>query len=180
MKFPCWPFVKTRVIKCSDGTERTIFKNPDDAFPLIARNYNKDFKAALLAIHELQGKLEGSLSGNFQNNISGFFAELDTANRNIQLALRAVYVTYCTNPCNLDNYLAKETHKILDQENKLRRLQLELQYIESLRLNGKSSNEIEQAMRSSLDKLSEEESKADSSIEFRNVKERISEWRARY
>lgn len=176
MKFPCWPFGKTKVYDCPDGSQRIVFKNPDDAFPLIARDYSNEVDSTLSAISGLQGKLSAGFAGNFKKYIKGFFAELDTANSTTQLALRAIYVTYCSNPCKMDDYLARETQKILEREDTLRKIQLEIQRVDSLRAQGANQNEIELAMKKGLENLSELDDSLDLATEFKETKNRISEW----
>jgi len=153
-----------------------VYKNPDDAFPLIARDYSDELNATMNAISGFQGKLEAGFTGNVKKYIKGFFAELDAANRTTQMAFRAIYVTYCSNPCNLEEFLAKEIQEILKRENMLRKMQLEILRIDSLRANGANQNEIELAMKNGLEKLSKPDDSLDLSTEFKETKNRISEW----
>ena len=170
-----WPFGKTRKVKCFDGSERIIFKNPDDAFPLVAKDWSVGWEATVEALKGLQGRLGGGI----EKYIGGFFAELDEANRSMQIAFRAIYVAYLTDPCNSDDWLRQETRKVIERENenRLKRIEREISGIESLRRRGLDEQALEKALAKSLGRLLKSDTEEKISKEFQKVKKNTSAWR---
>ena len=167
-----WPFGKTMKIKCPDGREMIVFKNPDDAFPLIAKDWFARAEATVKAVTELQGGLGLEL----KKHIEGFFAELDIANRSIQFDFRGIYIAFLTNPCKWDGWLQKEIRKIIERESKLRKLGLEITRIESLRNQGLDEKALGQALMEALNRLTKSDIKEEMSSEFQKVEKNTSAW----
>ena len=171
-----WPFAKTRKIKCPDGSERIIFKNPDDAFPLYIKDWSARFKATVKALTEVQG----SLSSEFKRQIGGFFFELDSSNLSMQSKFSAAYKTYlASDPCKADGWLRKRIREIMEEESTLRRLEFEIKKMESLGNQGLNEQAIEQAMAEALNRLSKSEIEEETSNAFKEVEKNISGWRTR-
>lgn len=167
-----WPFGKTRKVKCRDGSERIVFKNPDDAFPLIA----KEWFARLEAAVDMLTKLQAGVGLELNKQVTGFFAQLDEANRSVQFSFRAIYVAYLSNPCQWDGWLTREIHKVIEGEDRLRRLKLEISRIESLMKKGVDEQALGQALRDVQAKLLKSDIEEDTSSEFQKVEKNTSAW----
>ena len=168
-----WIFGKTRKHRCPDGTERIVFKNPDDAFPLSVKDWSTRLEGTLNAVKELQG----SLGADFKNQIEGFFVQLDQANSSMQSQFRAIYVVYQTDPCGQDGYLATEIQKIIERECTLRRMQIEISKIESLRSQGFDEQELAQVLAETHTRLSKSDIEEKTSIAFQNVEKNTLAWK---
>ncbi len=167
-----WPFGKIIKIKCPDGTERLIYKNPEEAFPFFAKDWSAKFDSMLKATQELQGKLGAS----FENHINGFFTQLDQANRNMQISLRASYVVYTINPCENDKWLAREVHKTIENENFLRRIQYEIDFISCLLSNNAPPEAVAKAIENSTGKLKKPELEDKTSGAFKKANKDVLAW----
>lgn len=115
-------------IECPDGTIRFVLRNPDKAFPLYAKDYKSNIDSAI----QVAKKLEIKLKGQYQNVISGLFAQIDESNKNVQMAIRAVYEDFITNPCKKDEMLTERISLILERENNLRNLYCGLEFVKQL------------------------------------------------
>ena len=137
-------------IKCPDGQgERIVFKNPDHAFPLMAKDWSAKFNAVCKALKEF----EGSIGGQFEKQTEGFFIQLDQANFSMQSHFRAIYVVYLTDPCKLNDFLTKEINKIIKTENKHRKMAIEINRIKMLVSSGLKGEELAQTLMESQKKL---------------------------
>ena len=74
-------FSKVIQVKCPDGNTRRVYKNPEDAFPLQAKNWSAKIKSILKT---LEG-LESDLSVDLKKQIAGFFMQIDGINRSMQI-----------------------------------------------------------------------------------------------
>lgn len=159
-------------IKCPDGSERIIFNNPDKAFPLIASDWSAKFDAAMDNLKELQIRL----GGNLGKNLTGFYTQLDTANRSLQFDFRALYVAYTANPCKMDGWLKDEICRVIEKEHIVRRTELEIIRIVSLKEKGNDEQILQQEIGDSLTRLSKSEMELEMSAEFQKVEKNNSEW----
>jgi len=168
-----WRLRKTRKHKCPDGTERTVFKEPDDAFPLIVRDWSASAKGTMNALKELQG----GIGADFKNQIAGFFLQLDQVNLSMQSHFRAIYVVYLTDPCRQDRYLATEIQKIIERECTLRRMQIEISKIESLLSQGFDEQVLGQVLAAAQTRLAKSDLEEETSIAFQNVEKNTLAWK---
>jgi hypothetical protein len=113
-------FSKYDIKKCSDGTERMIYKKVDDAFPICFKNISSSYKAVFEAINEVKV----NLSADNKSRIHDLLLKLDSINTSMQIQFRAAYVVYQGEPCSKSDYLASEIQKITERENINRRLQI--------------------------------------------------------
>ena len=167
-----WPFGKIKKIKCPDGTERLVYKDPEDAFPFFAKDWSTKFDSMLKATQEIQGKLGASC----ESNINGFFTQLDQANRSIQIHFRAIYVLYTVNPCANDKLLVDEIKKAIDNESIMRRMQYEIDFINGLLVNNAPPDSVILAIKSSSQKLSRPLLEQKASAAFEKAQEDVASW----
>jgi hypothetical protein len=115
-----WPWSKKqeiyRIEKCNDGTCRQVYYDPDKAFPLHTKNSLTEVEAQV----DLLKKLNVTLNAELQKVVSGFFCQIDEINRSHQLLFRVAYMTYSTNPCEMDKWLADRVQFIIEADIKMR------------------------------------------------------------
>ena len=167
-----WPFSKMRRIRCPDGSERTVFKNPDDAFPLLAKDWSASVKATTETLKELQV----SLALELQQSIAGLLVQIDEANRTMQLNFRAVYVVYLIDPCRQLAWLKRRVKEIIENESVLRRTRMEIAKIKCLMDLGYDKQVLAQAVAEALTRLAKSDLEEEISGEIQKVKKNTSAW----
>ena len=160
------------IVKCPDGSKRIVFNDPNKAFPLNDTDWSAKLDGAMDSLNELQIKL----GGNFGKSLNGFYTHLDDANCSLQFHFRALYVTYTANPCTMDGWLKDEICRVIEKEHIVRRIELEIKRIISLKENGNDEQTIKQAILDSLTQLSKSEMELEMSTEFQKVEINNSEW----
>ncbi len=118
-----WPWSKTYKHTCQDGSVKTIYKTVDYAFPLFIPGWEARIEGGTNAFGEVEARLEAQ----YASKIQGLLINLDKANRNLVLSFRVVYVVYQGDPCSHSDFLTRHVSKILEEENKLNRLQIQIQ-----------------------------------------------------
>lgn len=167
-----WPFQKTEKIKCPDGTIRIVYKDLDDAFPLVAKDWVRTRGVTVRILEELKG----SLSSHSQNLISGFLFDLDDANKSMQLEFRKVYATYQGEPCNSHEWLKQEVEEIIREERKLRRIQLIFCGIKSLIDHGADPQLLNELITEVLAEFRKPEAEKEISNAFLEAGRDVSRW----
>lgn len=160
-------------IKCSDGSIRLVFRNPDKAFPFYAKEFKSNVDSALKVAKVLELKLKGQQ----QSIISGLFAQIDESNKNVQIALNAVYISFTTSPCTKDKWLSEQISLILERENKLRNLFCGLEFIKQLVLKNSEPALIDKAI-NRLVLANGNEFEETTKEEFHKTSKNIDKWRA--
>jgi hypothetical protein len=161
-----WPLSKTRKEKCKDGTYRTVYKNPDHAFPL----YAKDL---VLKIHDEMNVLKQiqiNAGVDIQQLISGLLFQIDEVNRSMQFHFRAIYLGYICNPCELDKWFAKRVDKIIRTETRMR------ETMNRLRLSLAQKQDTRVALSTALNELTTDENTS-SSEELEKALKESEEWK---
>ena len=157
---------RIRRVNCRDGTQRDVYKNPDEAFPLLTNNLSAQIKAQV----EMLKQLQVNVGVDIKKLVAGFFFQIDEINRSLQLLFRTVYLTYATNPCDLDKWLANQVEKIIEEEIKMR------DSIIKLRLKMTQGQEIKDAISEILEEIIAEK-KVEISDEVKNMLKKAREWR---
>ena len=129
-----WPFGKTRLIKCPDGSLRYVYKNMDDAFPLYAKDWKARFDVAVKGLQTIQGSLGGELA----HGLSGLLVMLNESNASLQFNCRAIYCTFSVNPCSMDTWLQNQMQELINPDNSGNRVLEEIGKIDRLWRNGAS------------------------------------------
>jgi hypothetical protein len=122
-----WGFWTTRTVDCPDGSVKEVFRNPDRAFPLIAKDWSARFKAAVKALEGVQG----SLGVELKSQVAGVFFLLTKTNGTMQMKLHAIYVVYMGDPCKWDDWMKGEVQKVIDTESDLRKIELAIERLRS-------------------------------------------------
>jgi hypothetical protein len=117
-----WPWGKTKEIKCPDGTTRIVYKNIDEACPLVIPGWNAQMEAALNGASQLRG----SVKARYEKTIRGFLFGLNEQNQSLMMSFRMVYQAYASNPCANGEFLTRETEKLLDEQRRIMTLKLQI------------------------------------------------------
>ena len=166
-------FFKTRKIKCADKTIRLVHRDPADAFQLYASNWSADLESSIGGL----GDFEGKLSADVRKSIGGYFAQIDDANKSMQLSFAAIYVVYTTNPCNNDEYLKQNVALIINREDKLRRLRFEISKLEKHRTSGISDDDLKTEIYHSIKRLKADSIQADIEDELKEAETQFHKWK---
>ena len=121
-------FWKIKRIKCQDGSVKQIFKNPDDAFPLLVKSYDANLTTKLKSDLLYDGELTGSIVGKVDALLFG----LNDINSGVMMAFRSAYVGYAADPCGHGiDFLRTEIVKINDEQRHLKKLAMQIRgYVE--------------------------------------------------
>ena len=127
---------RMKKVKCPDGP-RFIHRNPNDAFPLYVRDWSTEMNAAMGDLDHVKG----SLGAKYETQISGFLFYLDKANSGMQMEFAAIYLVYCTNPCNKDQYLEDGVKKVIDHVHELMNAHSVIERVKTEISKGKTEQE---------------------------------------
>lgn len=117
-----WPFSKTYTKRHSDGREKTLYRNVDDAFPLYIPGWN----VSLAAAGNVIDKVNANMKAEYSSAIQGLLFGLDDLNQGLMMTFRSAYVVYQSDPFKHDDFLAREVEKILDEQRHLRTLRIQV------------------------------------------------------
>jgi hypothetical protein len=110
------------VVKCPDGSKKVVYKNLDDAFPLIIKDWYTNWE---VVIDFLKG-LDAGVRAEVGKQLSGQMFELDSHNKSMQMSFRAAYVLYIADPCANHERFAKTVKNIIETDGRLREKALEI------------------------------------------------------
>ena len=119
-----WPWGKTYTVKCPDGSEKTVHRNVDAAFPLFIKGWKGQLKgeggvsADSLGIEGLKGKVEGK----YASHIDGLLYSINELNQSCMINFRTVYLTFASDPCGNAQFLRRQVEKIIAQQDRLTHL----------------------------------------------------------
>ena len=154
-----WGFWKTRTVDCPDGSVKEVFRNPDHAFRLIAKDWSARVHAAAKA---LEG-VEGSLGVELGSQVAGVLVLLTKTSGAMQMKLHAIYVVYIGDPCKWDEWMKGEIQKVIDSESDLRKIELAIEklraspHIPSPQTRGDQVQRIVQELTRSVSRTESEE-----------------------
>ncbi len=162
---------KTRRVKCPDGRIVRVFKNPEDAFPILVRDISLRLQGDVAVASEIAGQLKADLSTTARTVAT----ELDEVNRSMQSTFRSIYIVYQHDPCRQGDYLAEEVRKANEREHELRRVSVALMRLRDLVGSGATDIVIKEMLRDVLGVLREEETREIES-EMEQTTRRALEW----
>ena len=109
-------FSKTYIVKCRDGSEQCVFKDPNDAFPLHIGRFDLGFAGRIKT-----GLMQGAkLDAEIHKRADALLVEVHSRNSSLMAEFRAVYVVYKGDPCTHAEYLRCEIARLIDEQRKLR------------------------------------------------------------
>jgi len=113
---------------CPDGTEHWIYKNINDAFPLIVADSDSSVNSKI----NVEGVAETEIGAKYSRKIKGMLFELDSANQNIMLEFRAVYSVYQGEPCGNAKFYRTKVAEIIEDHKNLRQLKTKIEGLVSI------------------------------------------------
>lgn len=119
---------KKRTVKCQDGTERYVYRNIDDIFPI----YLKEVKASAKAAASAANDLSGEAAAQYEDKISELLFHIDEYNKSSQTQLRSAYVIYEADPCAELPYLKQTVEALSAREYNLRRAEAAVKHVVSI------------------------------------------------
>jgi hypothetical protein len=94
MKFRL-PFFKTRKVICLDGTERFVYKDIDDVFPLSVSDRSKKLNSDV----KIPDTVDAKFAVEISQAIKSLMFTIDENNGSLVLEQRGAYSVYAANPC---------------------------------------------------------------------------------
>ncbi len=114
--------------ECPDGTTHWIYKNINDAFPLIVA----DVDASLNSKVNVDGVAQTELGAKYATKIKGLLFELDSANQNIMIEFRAIYSVYQGEPCGNAKFYSTKIAEIIADHKNLKQLKTKIEGLVSI------------------------------------------------
>ncbi len=165
-------FSNYRIVTCPDGSVRYVYKDPDKVFPLEASKWKAQVELAANMLEEISAHVGVGIT----NDISGFYTLIDQANGSMQLAFRGLYHVYSTNPCEKHEWLSIETQKLIENENRLRRLNTMLATLRTMVASGATSEQINDYLRLASYDLDKSETVIEASKELHKARTNVAKW----
>jgi hypothetical protein len=120
-----WPWSKTYQHRCPGGTVKIVYRNVDDAFPFYIKGWEG----------QLDAKMQGAparVSAKYKSQVEGLLYGLDELNRGVIFDFRAAYIAYTGDPCGNGEFFQRQVDKIIHEQQRLRRLKVQIQGLISL------------------------------------------------
>ena len=117
-----WPFGKRYHVRCPDGSEKTVYRNIDDAFPLSIHGWKGDLAAEGRGIAGETAKLKGA----YATKVQGLLFGLDELTQTLMLNFRSVYIVYISDPCGNAGFLLREVEKLVAEQQRVARLRIQV------------------------------------------------------
>jgi hypothetical protein len=114
--------------KCPDGTIHWVYRNINDAFPLIVADVDTSFNGKV----NVDGVAQTELGTKYASKIKGLLFELDSANQNIMIEFRAVYSVYQSEPCGNAKFFSTKIAEIIEDHKNLRQLKTKIEGLVSI------------------------------------------------
>jgi hypothetical protein len=116
-----WPWMKSYIVKCPDGSTRAVMYNIDDAFPLHISTESSRKEGGASA--SLEGpQLTAQAKTEYETKVQSLIFALDEKNQSLMMSFRSVYMVFVSNPCANSDYLKREVEKLLDEQRSITRL----------------------------------------------------------
>ena len=126
-----WPFGKSYSVRCPDGTQKTVYRNVDDAFPLYIKGWQGDLSATASGLAAADGEIKGAYSSKIQGLLFG----LDELTQTVMINFRSVYMVFISDPCSNSFFLQREVEKLVAEQQRLSRLRIQVRALLELARN---------------------------------------------
>lgn len=137
---PHWnPFSKLYIVKCKDGSEKTVYRDINHAFPLAVSGTDFKFTAKMRSDIIKDIKLDASS----KEKIESLLYQIDDLNNNNMIAFRAAYIGFQSDPCANNQYLLREIEKINNEAQRLSGFKLQIRgYVDIVRNDPTNKDKI--------------------------------------
>lgn len=169
---PWNPFAKMRMVKCLGDREIRVYKNPQKAFPLYAKDWSTQFKGAVNAATQLSTEI----GGEFAKRMSGLLIVLDETNGSMQLKLSAIYQYYSEDPCNREHWFERNLTEMFNQENRLKTAKIELTALRLVAEQGADQGHLLGRVEKMIERLSISDIEHSRRIAFDNAFSAVDAW----
>lgn len=115
------PFAKTYTIMCGDE-KKTLYKNPDDAFPL----YVKTTDASARVDAKVQNQASATVAAELKPHVDALLFEVDEQNRSLMMSFRAAYVNYQSHPCSGQAQFDRTVDSLIQRQQRLAEARLSI------------------------------------------------------
>jgi hypothetical protein len=123
-----WPWSKTYSIHCPDGTQKTVYRNVDDVFPLYIPGWKGDVSVGASGSGKAIGidEIKAEVTGAYATKIQGLLFSLDELNQTSMINFRTVYLAFATDPCSHSEFLKRQVERLMAEQERLSRLRIQL------------------------------------------------------
>ena len=99
-----------KTVRCNDGSEKGIYEDINDVFPLYDEGYLVQFDQTNGLIQQIIPHVNLEV----KKKLTNLFSNLGAVHGAMQMQFRAVYAVYQSNPCaeGADEYLRKAVERI--------------------------------------------------------------------
>lgn len=147
-------FSKTRKVKCPDGTERFVYNNINDVFPLSVSEKSSKFDANLKVPETVDAKFASEIS----QAIKSLMFTIDENNGSLILEQRGAYSVYAAHPCEGYERYSRQIEDLSHRRQRLQEQQRLLGALMALAQSPKADqNELIGLLRQLVDKLPPED-----------------------
>jgi hypothetical protein len=129
---------KTRKVKCGKGRTLRVYRNADDAFPVVA----PQVAVALQGTAAVTDQLRAGVRGEASRRVEELANRIDAVSRSLRERYRAAYVVFQTDPCNQSEFLAAEVNRISRQEERLREVAISMEQVCEYARQGASDAQV--------------------------------------
>ena len=116
------PFSKFDIVKCPGDSDKRVYKNPNDAYPLAIKAYEANISAKTSSVLTNSARI----SGKFRKKVAALLVDLGQNDGTLIIDYRAAYVVFQSDPCKYSDYLVWKTNLISAEHQRLKRLNLKI------------------------------------------------------
>ena len=143
-------FFKSYTVTCPDNTTKTVYRSLDHAFPLISKGVDLKMAGKLADLSSSQLAVGAEL----KTNVDALLYQIDHANKELLISLRAAYLVFQSDPCSKSDYLESQIDKIDNEQRRIRSFDMALQaFIEIAKSNKMEKTEISNMLSEILDRF---------------------------
>jgi len=115
------PWSKSYVVKCPDRSERTVYKNVDDAFPLYIKGWKGKIKNSAGASADSLGigGVTVESGGAYSTEIHGMLFYMTEMNQNVMINFRTIYMAFVSDPCGSGDFFRRQVENIISEHQRL-------------------------------------------------------------
>ncbi|BAN00541.1 hypothetical protein [Ilumatobacter coccineus] len=107
---------KMKKYRCPDGRVVNVYRDAEDAFPLLARDAHLSVGVAMGVLNEIEGKV----GAEHVTQVRELGQRVDSLNLSMRDSLRATYIVFQSDPCSNGTHLAEQVRSITLYEQELR------------------------------------------------------------